>query len=190
MQKIRLMLLVAAWIALVFVGFVTLESYGYTPGVQAAAAPSWPMGSSLERGLNRCQLVMFVHPKCPCSSASLAELERIAAQVEHDVAITVVFFEPENAPADWRDSANVVHAKRVPGAVQQFDTGGTEQALFHAKISGEVFAYSPTGVLIYHGGVTASRGHEGDNPAKSQLMARLNDPTLEPIELAAFGCTL
>jgi hypothetical protein len=44
---------------------------------------------------------MFVHPRCPCTRASLGELSRIVARHPSDVDVHVVAIRPDGFPAGW-----------------------------------------------------------------------------------------
>src|SRR5256885_6995371 len=68
-------------------------------------APKWPAGSKLGSVPNRPTLVLFLHPRCPCSRASLAELEQLFASLKKErVAppnIAVVATVPEIHSSEW-----------------------------------------------------------------------------------------
>ena len=46
------------------------------PGGDPEAPARWPEASALVRNADGPTLVLFAHPKCPCTDASLAELAR------------------------------------------------------------------------------------------------------------------
>src|SRR4051812_12480766 len=83
-----------AWLGGAVVGGGTLLNYSNTAGPGAGAA-AWPRGSALARESERFTLVMFLHPQCPCSRASVGELERLLASLGTErVRTTVVFVGP------------------------------------------------------------------------------------------------
>lgn len=51
------------------------------------------------------------------------------------------------------------------------DRDGAELSRFGFRTSGDTRLYAPDGALVFHGGITASRGHEGDNPGQSAVLA-------------------
>jgi hypothetical protein len=61
----------ALWIGCLITGSVFLTRYERTPGSDAPAPSQWPSGVSAPRGPNLPTLVMFLHPNCPCSRASI-----------------------------------------------------------------------------------------------------------------------
>lgn len=70
------------------------------------------------------------------------------------------------------------------------DLDGAQAKLFKAGTSGEVFVYSPAGQLLFHGGLTPSRGHEGDSVGTQSLMEIARVGLSRVKEAAVFGCTL
>ena len=48
---------------------------------------------------------MFVHPHCPCSRASLAELNLLATECRDRFALRIVFVRPEGLPQGSEDSS-------------------------------------------------------------------------------------
>ena len=65
---------IALWAIAVGVGVREIYAYSTEPGRQATAPGSWPEASQLRAPDGRPAIVMFVHPECPCTRASLAEL--------------------------------------------------------------------------------------------------------------------
>lgn len=134
-------------------------------------------------------LVMFAHPKCPCTRASLRELERLLAEMGPQCDTAVVFVQPRRTGDDWPLTATWRAAAAIPGVQVALDRGGTEAARFGARTSGQVLLYDAGGSLAFQGGITAARGHEGDNTGRSAIIAFLNGrpaPSCQP----TFGCSL
>ncbi|MDP9115261.1 MAG: RedB protein, partial [Acidobacteriota bacterium] len=81
-------------------------------------------------------------------------------------------------------------AQHLENVTVSWDDGGAEAKRFGATTSGSVLLYSSKGELLFAGGVTASRGHVGENFGLSRLQAALQtghpDDLLSPI----FGCGL
>jgi hypothetical protein len=149
-------------------------------GRQLSAPPVWPAATSLSRGTARFAIVMFVHPDCPCSRASLAELEKIAAGSRKNHSITIVFSSAGGAL--W------AQAGRLVGATLVVDASGREANRFGAMTSGHVVVYE-RGTLRYAGGVTGSRGHAGVNGGRravQRILAAESDDSVYPV----FGCAL
>jgi hypothetical protein len=56
--------------------------------------------------------------------------------------------------------------------------------------SGAVTLYDPMGILRYQGGITASRGHEGDNPGEEAVLQVLRGGQISHKSMPAFGCPI
>src|SRR5690349_14866162 len=83
------------WVAGLLLGGRTLWLYSVTPGKAAPAPAQWPKEAPISRQAGRATLVMLAHPHCPCTRASLAELEKLVAHADADV--WVLFLRPEGA---------------------------------------------------------------------------------------------
>ena len=60
------------------------------------------------------------------------------------------------------------------------DISGDEARRFGAATSGEALLYSPSGKLLFHGGITPSRGHEGGSVGRDALVRCVLDGTPAP----------
>ncbi len=71
---------------------------------------------------------------------------------------------------------------------------GQEAKLFGAKTSGDVLLFGANGKLIFAGGITASRGHEGDNPGADAMLKALGESRRNKVTTTTatpvFGCSL
>lgn len=61
-------------------------------------------------------------------------------------------------------------ARAIAGVRVFADVDGKEAARFGAVTSGHVVAYDNDGVRVFSGGITGSRGHEGDNVGAERLV--------------------
>jgi hypothetical protein len=164
--------------------------YEMTPGAAAAPRASWSSDSSLPFDAGRANLVMFVHPKCPCSRASLDELAEALARVEGRPNCAVVFYKPLGGDAGWEQTDLWRQAGSIPGVTRYCDVGGTEAARFAASVSGETFLYDRRGRLLFHGGITASRGHRGENAGRTAIERLLGGDGEPAPRTPVFGCSL
>ena len=135
----------AAWLAITSGGMFALESYKAKPGEPGAAPDSWPAASAITLGQDVPTLVLFAHPRCPCTSASLTELEKIAARLGGEIAIRILFIAPAGTPSGWEKSDLWTKAARIPGAEVVTDEGSGEAARFGSVTSGQVALYSASG---------------------------------------------
>jgi hypothetical protein len=159
-------------------------SAGHTPAVFAE-----PLSASDSPGLPR--LLMFLHPKCPCSKASLGELAEIMAHEPDKAAVDVVFVMPQGAGPDWAKTTLRKQAAAIPG-VRLVDDDGTLAQRLGAETSGYVVLYDAGGKLLFSGGITRSRGHEGDSAGRQAICALLNGDANAAVgaKTPVYGCPL
>ena len=69
--------LLTLWAVAVLVGMKTLFDHERAAGAAAEAPRFWPEQSALPIEPGNYRLVMLAHPRCPCTRASLSELERL-----------------------------------------------------------------------------------------------------------------
>jgi hypothetical protein len=180
----------AAWLAVLIAGFAALSRYKAAPGAGAAAPARWPAASTLEPARDRPTLLLFAHPRCPCTRASLSELARLASRVEARPRIYVVFDLPRGLAAEWAEGDLWTSAARIPGARAVADLDGAESARFAARTSGTTLLYASDGRLLFTGGLTAARAHEGDSFGQQRLIALLEGRTPDRADSPVFGCAL
>ena len=173
------------WSAAVAAGMGWLTFYANQAG-EAGAAPEKTAVASRDS----FRLWMFVHPRCPCSMASMNELARIMSRGSQSVEATVFFIQPETASDDWAQGALWDAAAAIPGIHVQADIGGRTAAQFGAATSGDVLLYDASGQLRFHGGITSARGHEGDNLGKSAVLAIVRGGSTDVDVSPVFGCAL
>ncbi len=179
-----------AWLALVLAGTFLMLAYANTPGRAGSPPEKWPLSSQLARDHNQPALVVFIHPHCPCSRASVGELASLMAHWPGKVKASVLFLHPPGTPTGWHLTDLWEAATRIPGVAVRADEDGREAKLFHIETSGDTVLYDASGRLKYHGGITLSRGHSGDNPGRDSLEARLLGWAGQPVTAPAFGCSL
>ena len=178
------------WSILVIAGFGILTQYSNTAGDDGAPSPQWPDTSSLVRSPDRATLVMFLHPHCPCSQASLEELSRIVAHGGNCVGTHVVFVRPDHFPPLWEQTALWSAAVAMPGVQVNVDVDGVEARRFGVATSGSVLLFNASGLRLFNGGITGGRGHAGDNPGGSAVLSGLRTGRAKPDHAPVFGCPL
>jgi hypothetical protein len=146
---------VALWIVLACAGAWAMVRYESTPGPKQTAPSRWPRESTFTRAADRTTLLVFMHPLCSCSEATLAELEQLVASNGREFRSLAVFAIPELGDAAWgagtgtqtawKDSPVVRHAQSIDGVSVIFDPGGIETRRFGAVTSGFVAVYGAVG---------------------------------------------
>ena len=102
----------------------------------------------------------------------------------------VVFFESPAMDANWVEGDLWEMATAIPGVKLVKDRNGVLIRQFGAFTSGQTLLYAPTGELLFKGGITAARGHEGDNAGKHSLLSVIRKQQLEIAESYVFGCSI
>jgi hypothetical protein len=180
----------AVWLGVLICGFGSLISYQMRAGAPALAPGEWPDAVGLKFDPQRYNLVMFAHPKCPCTDASLDELKIVLAKGGGQISPAICFFDPEGVAADWEQTRLVRAAKEVPGLNVIIDRNGSIAAKFGAMTSGQVLMFDGRGRRIFAGGITGSRGHAGDNRGQALVLALAEGETTEAAQTPVFGCAL
>lgn len=177
------------WIAAVATAFAALERYAATPGPARKSGEAATAFLARERAPGRSLLVMAVHPRCPCTRASLAELGDLLARRAGECDALLLEFRPKQPPADWP----VASATRELGGVTVRVVPDEEGALARdlgAGTSGHVVFVDAHGRLQFRGGITLSRGHRGVSAAHEAILRGLQEQPVELCEAPVFGCEL
>jgi hypothetical protein len=185
-----LVALSVGWLIAVVAGLTVVARYDNAPGAPADASRRWPNASRLARHASTATLVVVAHPLCSCTQATLAELAEVLARARRPVTTYVIFAKPAALRRESPSSDLWARAAAIPGVTPVADDGGGEAALFGASTSGQMYVYSPDGDLLFAGGTTPSRGHQGDNVGRRSIIAALNRTRPEQVTAPVFGCAL
>ena len=189
----------ALWLGLASGGLFAMADYGSEAGKAGSAPARWPDGlqAMIKPDPARPTLVLFAHPLCPCTRASLWELESITNRLYGMVDLHVLFYEPEDTrgmTGTWEASALKKMAAKLPGTQMHKDVEGGIAQHFGAYTSGQVLLYDTDGKLQFAGGITPSRGHTGSNPGRAAIIsAVVSDEGVDPLAPRinpVFGCSL
>ena len=181
---------VVVWLCCGIAGLAILFLYENSAGAVARAPGDWPQGTKVEGSTGVATLVMFAHPHCPCTRSSLVELEKIVAHCQGKVTPRVVFFKPAQSVEGWEQSDLWKTAAAIPGVRVCADLDGEEARRFGASTSGQALLYSPSGKLLFSGGITSSRGHFGDNAGRDAVESHLSDGSASQSTTPVFGCPI
>lgn len=194
--RVAVVTFVVLWSAAVVAGVQWIWSYKGTPGSQSSAPARWPGSPLLNADSQRATLMMFVHPLCVCTRASLAELREALDATGSSSAVWIVLLSPHGLAQAWDetktwDETNIAEiARRIPEATLVTDLEGVEADRFGASTSGHVVVYDRAGKLAFSGGITGARGHIGDNVGRRGLMVALRGGSAHAHEHPIFGCGL
>jgi len=182
--------LAAVWIVAVVAGLSVLWSYENTPGAAAQAPAQWPVESGLQRATDGPTLILFAHPQCTCTRASLGEFQEILARATRRPRTYVVFLKPIGFGVDWEKTDLWRTATSLPGVTVIRDDEGVEATRFGVITSGQTMLFDESGALLFSGGITGARGHAGDNAGRASLVALLNHSKTDLSLTSVFGCPL
>jgi len=167
-----------------------MTRYANSPGSGGQAPIGWPAESQIPFDASRPTLLMFAHPRCPCTRASLGELEVFLAQFPGQISARVVILKPAETVTNWEKTDLWRKASSIPDVTVYTDNAGIEARRFHAETSGQTLLYDRSGTLQFQGGITLSRGHAGDNPGRSALQELLREGHSSQVKTPVFGCSL
>ena len=180
-------ILITAWGASTVFAMYVMAKHDATPG----AAPAIHDVAILPTS-DKPTLMMFVHPKCPCSRASIEELSTLMAHCGDRVHVKVLFFQPSTEPQGWSRTDTWQSAGEIPGVTVAADVDAQQARRCGAQTSGQVFLYDTAGKLQYEGGLTESRGHVGENDALDNVESLITSPRplTTPVRSPVFGCAI
>jgi len=178
------------WLVAVLLGTGAIWRADNKPGDDTPAPLQWPAESSLSKAPISPTLIVFLHPKCPCSRASVSELADVLSHAEKLPKVYLVFVRPSSMGADWSHTTLWREGAKIPDVTIVDDFTGIEARAFHAGTAGRTLLYDERGILRFDGGVTASRGHAGSNPGSRSLLALLGSKDPERSTWPVFGCPL
>src|ERR1700742_5212006 len=130
-----LMLVCAVWAFMTAAGLRVLLKYENQPGPTNIAPARWPGDSGIVPSQDLPTLVMLSHPHCPCTRASIEELNRLMAHAQGRVIAYVLFLKPAGSSADWEKTDLWRSAARIPGVYVIPHDDGIEARHFHAVTS-------------------------------------------------------
>jgi hypothetical protein len=181
---------VGLWFAIVFGGMLALAYHASIPGQGAQPPPQLAANAPAMGSVGKARLLLFLHPKCPCSRATLGELAKIVSRREKQLDTRVFFYRPAGFSPDWEKTDLWQMAEGIPGVRTMADVDGGMARRFEAKTSGQALLYDGVGQLVFSGGITAARGHSGDNPGESAIVSWLATGQIPPKDTPVFGCSL
>ena len=176
------------WLVVVGAGFAVFSRYEAGAGTSGTPLQYLPGRSSTASHGARYTLLFFAHPHCPCTRASVDELNRLLAKCEGKLAAEVWLYRPASASADWTHTGLRKTAESLPGVSVHEDVDGAEARRYGADTSGFVVLYDPQGKLVFHGGITSGRGHAGDNAGEDAIISWVTGQSLPLDHTPVFGC--
>ena len=178
------------WILIALGGMRALLRYETVSGVAGDPPAVWPVASRIQRVAGLPTIVVIGHPKCPCTRATIGELDLIMTRLHNQVRGVVVFVRPQGTPDGWDDTDLRRSAAAIPGVTVMTDLDETEADLFNAQVSGQTMFYDASGKLRFSGGITAARGHSGDNAGRFSIISFVTEGAALQNRTPVYGCAL
>jgi hypothetical protein len=186
----KLLVVAVFWLSAIATSLAFIGHYSNIPGLAGLPPALWPVDSQIALDDKLPTLIMFAHPRCPCTRASISELEQLMSDCRGQLNAQVWFIKPGGTADDWTDTDLRHSAAAIPGVKVYTDNDGNEAHRFQSETSGQTVLYGKNGQLLFHGGITISRGHAGDNPGLNALEALVTHKIFNPIQAPVFGCLL
>jgi hypothetical protein len=178
------------WICLLVVGSFALNSFSQSSGTVGTLSESWPDKIPFDYSVTGPTLVVFLHPKCSCSRATVGQLDALLAHAPSNLKTYAIFIKPAGfsdrkvRTGLWKDVAE------IPGVEIIVDKNGQYAQSFGAETSGHTLLYDQSGKLLFSGGITSARGHMGDNLGQSSILEFLQNKAAMISRTKVFGCSL
>ncbi len=178
-------ILVAGWCGTLSLAMWWMHSYSIRPGELQGAPTNFKLAKAPK---GKCFL--FVHPKCPCSVATLENWTAIH-RAAPDVMYQLVIVLPTGTQPDFSNGAALEWSKQNRWAQLRLDRNGVFAHQMHAKTSGEVLYYDSQGDLEFMGGITRARSSPGDSTAARTLVDCIAHSAEKSIGInPVYGCSL
>jgi len=133
------------WGSLLVVGFLLLAQEEFTPVKASLPVTLFPRSSAVRLVSNKLTLVLFAHPHCPCTRASLHELDRLLAETQNRVSVTVVFTIPDGVPVDWEQGDCGTRRPGCPAFVLLEIKGAGKRANLRSRVQDMSCCMTPPG---------------------------------------------
>jgi hypothetical protein len=180
----------ALWGLTVGAGLLILGAYHARPGSDGSPPGRWPPGSPIHPGAGGPNLLLFLHPRCPCSPASLAGLAEVVGRCRGRFTPHIVLVKPGRTSGGWDGTGVEREAAAIPGARVWDDRGGVEARRFGVATSGQVLLFDGAGALAFRGGITPARGDRGPSFGRDAVTALILGRPPASGESPVFGCPL
>jgi hypothetical protein len=181
--------MLAAWGISITAGYVALGVYAASPSARGQSLSYWQAECVIPTDGRHPTLLIFLHPLCPCSSASIDELKEIARHCRDRVRLHALVLHSNSLKKAGAGAIERSLAE-VSGMTIWRDEGGALARRFGVLSSGHVLLYDAQGRLSYSGGITPSRGHRGENFGKSAILAAILGESRDRSSSSVFGCPL
>lgn len=186
-RSLVLSLLLSLWVGGAILGLDRQARFDTSPCPTAENPPViWPK-NELAPQAGQSTLVMLAVAGCPCTRASIEELDALLSRQRGRLRAHVLL-----GPGEQEASASTLACcQAIPGVQTHPDPQGRLARQFGMLSSGQVLIYNPSGRLIYAGGLTGQRGHVGENDALVSAREALEEETCGGLRTGnVYGCPI
>lgn len=171
------------WFGACILGFAWLTTYELTPG------KATPACTKLASGANGYTLAVYIHPLCPCSGATLAELQKLLNDCDQ-VSARVYFVKHEALSYDLQKTRIWQSAAALPRTELIVDAKGESCRSMKVETSGQTILADKDGQVLFAGGITGARGHIGNNLGSQAVRNLVNGSSQSVRRTPVFGCAI
>ncbi|WP_286766000.1 MULTISPECIES: RedB [Rhodopirellula] len=175
------------------IGMTQLVSYSSQPGKVGQSVPELlPCSLSGEepfRGADQTTVLIFYHPHCPCTRATIRCMERMIASFASQPNIVAYAFIPSGEVDSWIESETTDKLRSFGNVSIVADHDAKASRQFDVATSGHVLVYNDAR-LSFSGGITPSRGHEGSCDSGAAFLNSINGESNQRVKWPVFGCAI
>jgi hypothetical protein len=184
-NRLRLAVGLSLWLAGVVACFAALQAYSARAGTSRAPTDLGTAFLAAHQAAGRPLLVMAVHPRCPCTDASLAELGDLLARSHGACDALLLQYHPAGWPAE--PAFQMLGGVRVPVVP---DADGRTAEKLGAETSGHCILGDARGAIRFYGGLTIARGHRGRSPSQDAILEVVTGGSPRLTSAPVYGCAL
>lgn len=185
-MKAKTLILIFIWAVALFSIVFKFTFYTSAAGPVGELAQKLP--NSIVANPHSYNMYVILHPECACSQATLSEIERIQARTNNQIKIHLVFVKLKQTE-HHENSKLFARASSLSDMSVLVDSGEIAKSL-GALTSGQVLLYNPSNDLVFAGGVTQARGHEGPNDGAESIVNIVSSKGSLIIQTPVYGCHL
>ncbi|MEP6901110.1 MAG: hypothetical protein ABJA66_05130, partial [Actinomycetota bacterium] len=148
MKRKSAFIVILIWAIAIGIGTVWITDYSTRPGRAANSPSGLPSGYLSENPAKLPKLLVFLHPYCPCSRATLTELNRLVEKNKDLVEVSVFIYQPSDQSPEWSKSDLWQTAEEIPN-VKLSAISEAELQKFGAITSGQTLLYDADGLLVF-----------------------------------------
>ncbi len=190
MRSILSLIATMLWFGVSCTGLWRLYRYETTPG-PGVMLPGRPLPASvIPRSDGQYSLLLFAHPKCPCTRATIDELDRLMTQCRGKLTTSAYFVKPGGCSDTWVHTDLWRRAEEIPGVRVYSDLNGEITRKMGAYTSGQAVLLDRSGNILFQGGITSGRGHAGDSSGRSAIVSIVNSGKFWIRQSPVFGCPI